>query len=619
MASKAYERLDKLRELNARDGWVNTDLYRLLFKPELHILAYEKIKSAPGNMTKGSDGQTIDGTSVSSIAASISELKDESYQPRPALRVYIPKKDGKKRPLGIPAVKDKIVQECVRLILECIYDAPANPVFCESSHGFREARSTHTALKDICDKWQGTKWFVEGDIKSFFDEIDHEMLIRFLRKRISDDRFLNLIRKFLKAGYMEDDKFKATGKGTPQGGIISPMLANIYLHEFDIWAEDLCKTLTTDAIKRRPNPEYRSVVRKREYLLKKCEGRPEGADLEKFKELDAKLLTLPSLDPYDPNFIRVRYVRYADDWLIGVVGSKELATEIRDKAKEFLKDSLKLDLSIEKTKITHCTDRAKFLGFTVGTPVYRAAKRNKIQHENAEHSHLRRVGTSQLRLWLDGDSILQSLREERFIKTKNGEDFAISKRSYVHLDPDEMVLRYSAFKAGLKNYYRPAMNIRFLGYVDYLMRLSLAKTLAHKYRTSMKAQFKMRGRSLKVIRDVNGKVKVTQYWECSYARDLTGFTTKPRNPDALHQRFFKRTSSKLGMNCCICGSNDRIQMHHVRHLRKGGKVVVRGFNRILADINRKQIPVCHECHVLIHAGKYDGKSLKDLHFNPAAV
>ncbi|TXI28265.1 MAG: hypothetical protein E6Q69_16610 [Aquipseudomonas alcaligenes] len=619
MASTAYDRLDKLRELNARDGWVNNDLYRLLFKPELHILAYEKIKSAPGNMTRGSDGKTIDGTSVASIAATITELKDESYQPKPALRVYIPKKDGKKRPLGIPAIKDKIVQESVRLILECIYDAPESPLFCNSSHGFREARSTHTALKEVCDKWQGTKWFIEGDIKSFFDEICHDRLIQLLRKKIADDRFINLIRKFLNAGYMEDGTLNASTKGTPQGGIISPMLANVYLHEFDLWAEELCRDLTTGGKDRRANPEYRSVVRKRDYLLKKCEGNPQGADLERFKELDAKLLTLPSQDQYDPDFIRVRYVRYADDWLIGVVGSKELASDIRERAKTFLMDNLKLELSLEKTKITHCTDRARFLGFLVGLPAYRLAKRNKIKSGGAQHSHLRRVGHSQIRLWLDGDEIISALRDERFIKTKNGQDFAISKRGYVHLDPDEMVLRYNAFKRGLRNYYRPAMNIRYLGYVDYLMRLSLAKTLAHKYRTSMKEQFRKRGRSLKVIREVNGKVRVTQYWECSYARDVTGFATKPRDPNSLHQRFEKRVKSKLGMDCCVCGSDRQIQMHHVRHLRKGGKVVVRGFNRVMADINRKQIPVCHDCHVLIHAGKYDGKSLKDLHFNPALV
>lgn len=619
MVSTAYDRLDKLRELNTHSGWVNKDLYRLLFKPELHILAYEKIKSAPGNMTRGSDGQTIDGTSVRSITDTIKELKDESYQPKPALRVYIPKKDGKKRPLGIPAVRDKIVQESVRLILECIYDAPSSPIFCESSHGFREARSTHTALKEVCDKWQGTKWFIEGDIKSFFDEICHDKLIQLLRRKIADDRFINLIRKFLNAGYMEDGSLKATSKGTPQGGIISPMLANIYLHEFDVWAEALCRDLTTEAVDRRPNPEYRSVSRKRSYLLKKCNGNPEGADLERYRELDAKLMTLPSQDQYDPGFIRVRYVRYADDWLIGVVGSKELASDIRDKAKSFLEENLKLELSLEKTKITHCTDKAKFLGFKVGLPAYGQTKRNKIKGEDAQHAHLRRVGHSKIRLWLDGDEIISSLREERFIKTKSGKDFAISKRSYVHLDPDEMVMRFNAFKRGLRNYYRPAMNIRFLGYVDYLMRLSLAKTLAHKYRTSMKEQFRKRGRSLRVIRDVEGKVKVTQYWECSYARDLLGFSTKPRNPDSLHQRFTRRVKSKLGMVCCVCGSDHQIQMHHVRHLRKGGKIVVRGFNRVMAQINRKQIPVCHECHVLIHAGKYDGKSLKDLHFNPVVV
>lgn len=617
MASTAYDRLDKLRELNARHDWVNQDLYRLLFKPELHVLAYERIKSAPGNMTKGSDGQTIDGMSIKHISDCIRSIKDESYQPQPALRVYIPKKDGKKRPLGIPAVKDKIVQESVRLILECIYDPPSSPMFCENSHGFREARSTHTALKDIAHNWNGTKWFIEGDIKSFFDEIHHDRLIAILRKKISDDRFLNLIRKFLNAGYIEDGRLKSSSKGTPQGGIISPMLANIYLHEFDVWVNDLCKGLTRGA-KRRPNPTYRSVVRKRSRLLDKCEGNPAGKDLERFRMLDAELARTPATDQYDPDFVRVRYVRYADDWLIGVTGSKELAADIKEKAGTFLMETLGLELSSEKTKITHCSGRAKFLGFLVGEPTYRVARRQKIRG-TGDHSFMRRDGGSNIRLWIDKVEMLRALRSERFVVSKKGDDFAVSKRSYVHLDPDEIVNRFNAIKRGWRNYYRPAMNIQVLSYVDFLMRFSLAKTLAHKYRTSMKKQFQTRGRSLRVMRDVNGEVRITRYWECDYRRDTNGFTVNPRDPDSLIKRYKLRVKSKLGMHCCVCGSTDNIHMHHLRHLRKGGKVVAKGFNRIMADINRKQIPVCQDCHVQIHSGKYDGKSLKDLHYNPAVV
>jgi len=229
-----------IRKLNAKREWINDRLYGLTAKEDLLIVAYERLKSQPGNMTPGSDDETLDGFSMRTIKELSEQLRTEKYQPRPVRTTYIPKANGKKRKLGIPSPKDKVVQEVVRMILEAVYDSPHGSYFCESSHGFRRARSCHTALQEVQRKWSGVTWLVEGDISQCFDDIDHEVLIRILRKKIKDERFITLLKKFLKAGYLDIDRvLKNSLAGTPQGGIISPILSNVYLHELDEYIEQL--------------------------------------------------------------------------------------------------------------------------------------------------------------------------------------------------------------------------------------------------------------------------------------------------------------------------------------------------------------------------------------------
>ena len=242
--------LNSLTEHSKDTSYKYERLYRILFNEEMYHVAYQRIYAKEGNMTPGSDNQTIDGMSLTRIAKLIESLKDESYHPQPSKRVYIPKKNGKMRPLGVPAFDDKLVQEVVRMILEAIYEGS----FEHTSHGFRPNRSCHTALAQIQESFTGTKWFVEGDIKGFFDNINHEVLMNILAERIADERFLRLIRKFAKAGYIEDWTFHKTYSGTPQGGIISPILANIYLDKLDKFMKTLIENF--DKGKRRGhNPE----------------------------------------------------------------------------------------------------------------------------------------------------------------------------------------------------------------------------------------------------------------------------------------------------------------------------------------------------------------------------
>ena len=207
MAEFDLGRLESIARLNANPNWVNRDLYRLLFRKELYLAAYEKIKSKPGNMTEGSDGTTLDGTGLRHIEAIIEKMRDESFHFSPARRVFIPKKNGKKRPLGIANPREKLVQDAIRMILESIYDNPFGPTFSDQSYGFRQKRGTHNALREVRIQWTGVRWIIEGDITAFFDNIDHSRLIDLLRRRIQDERFLNLIRKALNAGILDQGTF----------------------------------------------------------------------------------------------------------------------------------------------------------------------------------------------------------------------------------------------------------------------------------------------------------------------------------------------------------------------------------------------------------------------------
>ena len=204
-------------------------LFQKLYNVELWLMAYQLIAPRQGNMTKGVDGTTIDGTGRKRIEKIIADLKASRYTPKPARRVYIPKANGKLRPLGIPSFEDKLLQTVVKLILEAIYE----PIFSPNSHGFRPSRSCHTALEQI-KVMKGVRWWIEADIKGFFDNLQHDTLLHILSKRITDKRFLHLISQFLQAGYVETGIHHDTYSGTPQGGNLSPILSNIYLHELDL-------------------------------------------------------------------------------------------------------------------------------------------------------------------------------------------------------------------------------------------------------------------------------------------------------------------------------------------------------------------------------------------------
>jgi group II intron reverse transcriptase/maturase len=613
MSYETLERLERLRTLNSNKQWVNHDVYRLLYKEDLYILAYERIKSKPGNMTPGTDEETLDGFSLEAIREMISEMKTEQFCFKPVRQQFIPKPNGKMRKLGIPCVRDKIVQEVIRLILEAIYDSPHGPHFRDTSHGFRPHRSCHTALREFREKWTAVNWLIEGDIRACFDELSHQTLVSLLHKKIHDQRFLNLIWKLLNAGYMDLHGVKKDSLiGSPQGGIASPILANVYLHELDEFMDGLRRDLEKGQEKHR-DPVYRRLSKKKARLAARGNTRT-----KEFKELTKRMRATPSRQVSDPNYIRIRYLRYADDWLVGVGGSHALAEEIKQKIKAFLSDHLHLTLSEEKTHITNArTEEAFFLGTTLKIGNGGNAKLKQMTNWTGKTFKRRTTGWETV-MSAPLPKLVKRLHERGFC-SKEGEP--TPKSGWAFLDVDQIVNLYSGVNRGIQNYYRFTDNWGQLHRVQYILEYSLAKTLALKFNISVPKVFKRFGRGFPIL--IEGKTgkadrMVSFYLNQDWTKKRDAFQNGTRTDiDLVRTAIRMRTRSKLGKPCCICADVGQIVMHHVRHVRKlTNKRVATGFNLILRAINRKQIPVCTACHGKIHRGEYDGLLLTDLEYIP---
>jgi len=338
--------LSVIRE-RGRRGLPLERLYRQLFNPQLFLLAYGRIYANTGAMTPGVSAETVDGMSLAKINRIIGALRAESYRWSAARRVWIPKKNGKLRPLGMPPWSDKLVAEVVRLLLEAYYDVR----FSDHSHGFRPGRGCHTALDEVVSVWKGTHWFIEGDISDCFGSLDHQVMLTTLAEHIHDGRFLQLIDRMLKAGYLEDWRWNATLSGAPQGGVASPILSNIYLDRFDQFVEQQLLPDYDRGRRRRVHPAYQRV----ENRIAKAKRH---GDWGAVRALRRERRTLPSQDPDDPGYRRLRYVRYCDDFLLGFAGPRHEAEQIKARIRAFLREELKLELSEPKTLITHATSQA---------------------------------------------------------------------------------------------------------------------------------------------------------------------------------------------------------------------------------------------------------------------
>ncbi len=593
--------LNSLNEHSKDSSYKFERLYRILFNEELFYVAYQKIASNGGSTTKGSDGRSIDEMSLARIETLIASLKDESYQPHPSRRVHIPKKNGKTRPLGIPAFEDKLVQEVVRMILEAIYEGH----FETTSHGFRPKRSCHTALLHIQKTFSGAKWFIEGDIKGFFDNIDHDVLVGILRERISDDRFIRLIRKFLKAGYVEDWTFHNTYSGTPQGGIVSPILANIYLDKLDKYVKEYIQHFDKGT-KRRPGKESNDLANERKRTVRKLkkvkDGTEKAALVARLKAIEQERAAFPNGDEMDESYRRLKYIRYADDFILGVIGSKEEAQRIKEDIKSFLSASLALELSEEKTLITHTGKSAKFLGYEI------TVTRDNHQRRDVRGC-LRRTYGKRVRLNVSMATLRDKLLEygAMEIKLRNGKEVWNPKcRSGLIFNDDlEILDRYNRETVGFCNYYLIANNCVVLHNFRYIMEYSMYKTFAGKYRSTVrKINKKYRLNKLFTVKyEQKGAIKSRTFYKTSFKRRTTAFNGScDIEPYSIADVSRTNLTDRLKAGKCeLCGATGKLIMHHVRNLKdlKGKE----SWERLMSARKRKTIALCPSCHRLRHLGK----------------
>jgi group II intron reverse transcriptase/maturase len=576
--------LGVLRDRGSK-GLPCNQLYRQLFNPQLYLLAYGRIYSNQGAMTPGVTQETADGMSLEKIRRIVDAMRHERYRFAPVRRTHIPKKHGKLRPLGLPTWSDKLVGEVVRLLLEAYYE----PTLSDRSHAYRPGRGCHTALREVANTWTGTTWFVEGDLSDCFGSLDHDIMTQILAEKIHDNRFLRLIRNMLEAGYLEDWRWHATPSGAPQGGVVSPILSNIYLHRLDEYVETVLIPQYTQGTIRRPNPAYVRAKGRLAYARKR-------GDRTKVRELRQELRRLPAGDPQDPGYRRLRYSRYADDHLLGFTGPKAEAEAIKDQLAKFLRDELALELNAEKTLITHArTQAARYLGYEI-----------TVQHGDSKITGGRRTVNGKIALHVPHDVI----KAKRAPYLRHGKPW--HRPAMQNLDDYDIVKTYAAEYRGVVQYYMLANDVWRLYALQYDAQTSMLKTLAAKHKSTvgkMAARYRAKIRTPHGLRtcyearvERDGKpALVARFGGIPLARNK-GAVLIDHVPKRVAYPRKELVARLLTRRCELCEEPDKVLVHQVRKLASLGEPDTDqpAWAELMVRKRRKTLVVCHPCHDNIH-------------------
>jgi group II intron reverse transcriptase/maturase len=602
------EQLLAINKLSQKDPkWIHKDIFRILNKDEIWIAAYERLKGNKGALTPGISSETMDGMSIDRLKKLETQVTTEAYKFKPVKLTYIPKANGKQRPLGLPTANDKIVQEVMRMILEAIYE----PIFSEYSFGFRRGLGCHDALAHIECRFRWTDYVIEGDIEQAYPTIDHHILVNILKKRIDDQKFIRLVWKLLGTGVLSEERITWSKTGVPQGSVVSPILANIYYHELDEFVQCLKEQFETPESERNylKSTAYKSLEYKISKISRKMRAHnPQSIERQELaKELKSLRKERLETKGLKNEIVRIEYVRYADDWMIGVSNNEKLTYHIKDQVTNFMNYTLSQKLHPAKTKVTNLKKgNAHFLGYELFLP-----RNRPISGYKGKGIKTIRRGQPQLRFDIPVAKVTQRYAERGYFKQLPYAVRPTSRASYAVLEDHVIVSHFRSIWLGLLNYYSGCTNRGRLQYIHYLLHMSCAMTLAHRHRSSCSKIFKKHGKTLSIKVPNTGKEISFPYkttWKLSERKWLRGkqITWLPQNYKNLVSR------SSIGLPCAVCDSeHGPIEMHHVKHVRKEG-FRYEGFHKQMALLNRKQIPLCQNCHKKVHAGLYNGPSLETL-------
>jgi retron-type reverse transcriptase len=629
-----------------------SDLYNLLTMESLLIQAYGNIKSNKGSLTPGVSTETIDGMSLRKIKKLANDIKEGKFRFSRVRRVWIQKqkryKKGEKiklRPLGIPNFSERIVQEAIRIILEAIYE----PIFenKDANYGFRPKKGTHHVIKKIKDIGSNCTVAIEGDIEGAYDNVDHDIMKSILRKRINDEKFIKLLDTGFKSGILDQGNKFDTLTGVPQGGLASPVLFNIYMHQFDEYIENELQqevdkiNANEDRSQKPRNSEYDSTQVRLDRLRKKYkqwkgdrkhidltpEEKLESQDYQKrLKKLSMVRAKLPSLRT-DKRLIKIIYIRYADDWIIITNGKRQVAERLKEKINIWLKENLKLNLSPTKTKITNLKIQpVLFIGFSIKTY-------NKRRFTLNKYGEMTKRAGWDLIIDVDMQRVVDRLIIKKFCNTKYK---PISKRPWTVLNPEEIIKRYNYMIRGLADFYFPVLDrLTTINFILYILKFSCLSTFAQKYKTKITKITAKYGDPLKIKvleiqkfknkkgevnkREVEKEYAILTYQDMKKALDYKKYNwnAKTMKLKVPGENVFMpmadinwRSLRNLDSICAVCGTTENVEMHHIKHIRKGK---ITGFAQVMKQINRKTIPLCATHHREVHQGKYDDIKLSDLY------